>query len=148
MKRKIYHQTKVTRRKTNMGLGKKNSKEAKAVVQQPKTVAIQTVVPAPEGEKKPSKNGCGEWGYKYINGKKLVVGIISEIPAFCSGFSAGHDIIKSIETCRKSDVSKKDKTACVFKTIGKVALKGVTGVVASRCVYDTIRNTVDLSDKK
>ena len=125
-----------------MGLGKKNSKEVKNV-QQPKTVVIQPVVTK---EEKPSK--CSEWGYKYINGKKLVAGIISEIPAFCSGFSAGHDIVKSIETCSKSDVSKKDKTTCVFKTIGKVALKGVAGSVASKCVYDTINNLIDLSDKK
>ena len=130
-----------------MGLGKKNSKEAKNV-QQPKTVETKTVViqPVVTKEEKPSKHS--EWGYKYINGKKLVAGIISKIPAFCSGFSAGHDIAKSIETCRKSEVSKKDKTTCVFKTIGKVALKGVTGVVASQCVSDTISNLVDLSDKK
>ena len=61
---------------------------------------------------------------------------------------ACHDIFESVKTCRKSDVSKKDKTTCVFKTIGKVALKGVAGVVASQCVSDTIRNVVDLSDKK
>lgn len=129
-----------------MSLGKKNSKEAKNV-QQPKTVETKTVVIQPVVTKeKPSQ--YSEWGYKYINGKKLVAGIISEIPAFCSGFSAGHDIVKSIETCRKSEVSKKDKTTCVFKTIGKVALKGVAGVVASQCVSDTIRNVVDLSDKK
>ena len=130
-----------------MSLGKKNSKEVKNV-QQPKTVETKTVViqPVVTKEEKPSK--YGEWGYKYINGKKLVAGIISEIPAFCSGFSAGHDIVKSIETCRKSDVSKKDKTICVFKTIGKVALKGVAGVIASRCVSDTINNVIDLSDKK
>ena len=129
-----------------MGLSKKNSKETKNV-QQPKTVETKTVVIQPVVTKeKPSQ--YGEWGYKYINGKKLVAGIISEIPAFCSGFSAGHDIAKSIETCRKSEVSKKDKTTCVFKTIGKVALKGVTGVVAQRCVYDTISNLVDISDKK
>ena len=125
-----------------MGLGKKNSKEAKNV-QQSKTVVIQPVVTK---EEKPSKRS--EWGYEYINGKKLVAGIISEIPAFCSGFSAGHDIVKSIETCRKSEVSKKDKTTCVFKTIGKVALKGVAGVIASQCVSDTINNVIDLSDKK
>ena len=124
-----------------MSLGKKNSKEVKNV-QQPKTVVIQPVVTK---EEKPSRS---EWGYKYINGKKLVAGIISEIPAFCSGFSAGHDIVKTIETCNKNDVSKKDKTKCVFKTIGKIALKGVSGVVASRCIYDTINNVVDLSDKK
>ena len=113
-----------------MGLGKKNSKEAKNT-QQPKTVETKTVViqPVVTKEEKPSKRS--EWGYEYINGKKLVAGIISKIPAFCSGFSAGHDIAKSIETCRKSEVSKKDKTTCVFKTIGKVALKGVTGVIAS-----------------
>ena len=129
-----------------MSLGKKNSKEAKNV-QQPKTVETKTVViqPVVTKEEKPSRS---EWGYKYINGKKLIAGLISEIPSFCSGFSAGHDIVKSIETCRKSEVSKKDKTTCVFKTIGKVALKGVTGVVAQRCVYDTISNLVDLSDKK
>ena len=125
-----------------MGLGKKNSKEAKNV-QNPKTVVIQPVVTK---EEKPSQ--YGEWGYKYINGKKLVAGLISNIPAFCSGFSAGHDIFESVKTCRKSEVSKKDKTTCVFKTIGKVALKGVAGVVASQCVHDTIRNVVDLSDKK
>ena len=130
-----------------MGLGKKNSKETKNV-QQPKAVETKTVViqPVVTKEEKPSKRS--EWGYEYINGKKLVAGIISKIPAFCSGFSAGHDIAKSIETCRKSEVSKKDKTTCVFKTIGKVALKGVTGVVASQCVSDTISNLVDLSDKK
>ena len=129
-----------------MGLGKKNLKEAKNV-QQPKTVETKTVVIQPVVTKeKPSQ--YGEWGYKYINGKKLVAGIISEIPAFCSGFSAGHDIAKSIETCRKSEVSKKDKTTCVFKTIGKVAMKCMTGVVAQKCVYDTISNLVDLSDKK
>ena len=125
-----------------MGLGKKNSKETKNV-QQPKTVVIQPVATKAE---KPSKRS--EWGYEYINGKKLVADLISGIPAFCSGFSAGHDIFKSIETCSKSDISKKDKTACVFKTIGKVALKGVTGVIAQKCVYDTINNLVDLSDKK
>ena len=130
-----------------MGLGKKNSKETKNV-QQPKVVETKTVVIQPVATKaeKPSKRS--EWGYEYINGKKLVADLISEIPAFCSGFSAGHDIFKSIETCSKSDISKKDKTACVFKTIGKVALKGVTGVVAQKCVYDTISNLVDLSDKK
>ena len=130
-----------------MGLGKKNSKETKNV-QQPKAVETKTVViqPVVTKEEKPSKRS--EWGYEYINGKKLVAGIISKIPAFCSGFSAGHDIAKSIETCRKSEVSKKDKTTCVFKTIGKVALKGVAGSVASKCVYDTISNLVDLSDKK
>ena len=130
-----------------MGLGKKNSKETKNV-QQPKAVETKTVViqPVVTKEEKPSKRS--EWGYDYINGKKLVAGIISKIPAFCSGFSAGHDIAKSIETCRKSEVSKKDKTTCVFKTIGKVALKGVAGSVASKCVYDTISNLVDLSDKK
>ena len=130
-----------------MGLGKKNSKETKNV-QQPKAVETKTVVIQPVATKaeKPSKRS--EWGYEYINGKKLVADLISEIPAFCSGFSAGHDIFKSIETCSKSDISKKDKTACVFKTIGKVALKGVTGVVAQKCVYDTISNLVDLSDKK
>ena len=127
-----------------MSLGKKNSKETKkSKVMETKTVVIQPIVTK---EEKPSQ--YSEWGYKYINGKKLVAGIISEIPAFCSGFSIGHDIDKSIETCRKSDVSKKDKTICVFKTIGKVALKGVSGVVASRCIYDTINNVVDLSDKK
>ena len=130
-----------------MGLGKKNSKEAKNV-QQPKTVETKTVVIQPVVTKEEKPSQYGEWGYKYINGKKLVAGIISKIPAFCSGFSAGHDIAKSIETCRKSEVSKKDKTACVFKTIGKVALKGVTGVIASQCVSDTISNLVDLSDKK
>ena len=130
-----------------MGLGKKNSKETKNV-QQPNAVETKTVViqPVVTKEEKPSKRS--EWGYEYINGKKLVAGIISKIPAFCSGFSAGHDIAKSIETCRKSEVSKKDKTTCVFKTIGKVALKGVAGSVASKCVYDTISNLVDLSDKK
>ena len=130
-----------------MGLGKKNSKETKNV-QQPKAVETKTVVIQPVATKaeKPSKRS--EWGYEYINGKKLVADLISEIPAFCSGFSAGHDIFKSIEICSKSDISKKDKTACVFKTIGKVALKGVTGVVAQKCVYDTISNLVDLSDKK
>ena len=130
-----------------MGLGKKNSKETKNV-QQPKAVETKTVVIQPVATKaeKPSKRS--EWGYEYINGKKLVADLISEIPAFCSGFSAGHDIVKSIETCNKNDVSKKDKTTCVFKTIGKVALKGVTGVVASQCVSDTISNLVDLSDKK
>lgn len=130
-----------------MGLGKKNSKEAKNV-QQPKTVETKTVVIQPVVTKEEKPSQYGEWGYKYINGKKLVAGIISKIPAFCSGFSAGHDIAKSIETCRKSEVSKEDKTTCVFKTIGKVALKGVTGVVASQCVSDTISNLVDLSDKK
>ena len=130
-----------------MGLGKKNSKEVKNV-QQPKAMETKTVViqPVVTKEEKPSKRS--EWGYEYINGKKLVASLISEIPAFCSGFSAGHDIFKSVETCHKSDVSKKDKTACVFKTIGKVALKGVTGVVAQKCVYDTINNLVDLSNKK
>ena len=130
-----------------MGLGKKNSKETKNV-QQPKAMETKTVViqPVVTKEEKPSKRS--EWGYEYINGKKLVAGLISEIPAFCSGFSAGHDIFKSVETCSKSDISKKDKTACVFKTIGKVALKSVTGVVAQKCVYDTISNLVDLSDKK
>ena len=127
-----------------MSLSKKNSKNE----QQPKTVETKTVVIQPVVTKEEKPSQYGEWGYKYINGKKLVAGIISEIPAFCSGFSAGHDIIKSIETCRKSEVSKKDKTTCVFKTIGKVALKGVAGVVASQCVSDTIRNVVDLSDKK
>lgn len=130
-----------------MGLGKKNSKETKNVQQskamESKTVVIQPVVTKTE---KPSQ--YSEWGYKYINGKKLVAGLISNIPSFCSGFSAGHDIFESVKTCRKSDVSKKDKTTCVFKTIGKVALKGVAGVVASQCVSDTIRNVVDLSDKK
>ena len=130
-----------------MSLGKKNSKEAKNV-QQPKTVETKTVVIQPVVTKEEKPSQYGEWGYKYINGKKLVAGIISEIPAFCSGFSAGHDICESVKTCRKSDVSKKDKTTCVFKTIGKVALKGVAGVVASQCVGDTIRNVVDLSDKK
>ena len=130
-----------------MGLGKKNSKEAKNT-QQPKTVETKTVVIQPVVTKEEKPSQYGEWGYKYINSKKLVAGIISKIPAFCSGFSAGHDIAKSIETCSKSDISKKDKTACVFKTIGKVALKGVTGVVAQKCVYDTISNLVDLSDKK
>ena len=130
-----------------MGLGKKNSKEAKNV-QKPKTVETKTVVIQPVVTKEEKPSQYGEWGYKYINSKKLVAGIISKIPAFCSGFSAGHDIAKSIETCSKSDISKKDKTACVFKTIGKVALKGVTGVVAQKCVYDTISNLVDLSDKK
>ena len=130
-----------------MGLGKKNSKEAKNT-QQPKTVETKTVVIQPVVTKEEKPSQYGEWGYKYINRKKLVAGIISKIPAFCSGFSAGHDIAKSIETCSKSDISKKDKTACVFKTIGKVALKGVTGVVAQKCVYDTISNLVDLSDKK
>ena len=130
-----------------MGLSKKNSKEAKNV-QQPKTVETKTVVIQPVVTKEEKPSQYGEWGYKYINSKKLVAGIISKIPAFCSGFSAGHDIAKSIETCSKSDISKKDKTACVFKTIGKVALKGVTGVVAQKCVYDTISNLVDLSDKK
>ena len=130
-----------------MSLGKKNSKEAKNV-QQPKTVETKTVVIQPVVTKEEKPSQYGEWGYKYINGKKLVAGIISEIPAFCSGFSAGHDIVKSIETRRKSEVSKKDKTTCVFKTIGKVALKGVAGVVAQKCVYDTISNLVDISDKK
>ena len=130
-----------------MGLSKKNSKEAKNV-QQPKTVETKTVVIQPVVTKEEKPSQYGEWGYKYINSKKLVAGIISKIPAFCSGFSAGHDIAKSIETCRESEVSKKDKTTCVFKTIGKVALKGVTGVVSSRCIYDTINNVVDLSDKK
>ena len=129
-----------------MGLGKKNSKEAKTV-QQPKTMETKTVVIQPVVTKEEKPSQYGEWGYKYINGKKLVAGLISEIPAFCSGFSAGHDIFESVKTCRKSEVSKKDKT-CVFKTIGKVALKGVAGVVASQCVSDTIRNVVDLSDKK
>ena len=130
-----------------MGLGKKNSKETKNV-QQPKAVETKTVVIQPVATKAEKPSQYGEWGYKYINGKKLVAVIISEIPAFCSGFSAGHDIFKSIETCSKSNVSKKDKTTCVFKTIGKVALKGVAGSVASKCVYDTISNLVDLSDKK
>ena len=130
-----------------MGLGKKNSKETKNV-QQPKAVETKTVVIQPVTTKAEKPSKYGEWGYKYINGKKLVAGIISKIPAFCSGFSAGHDIVKSIETCNKNDVSKKDKTKCIFKTIGKVALKGVTGVVAQKCVYDTISNLVDLSDKK
>ena len=127
-----------------MSLSKKNSKNE----QQPKTVETKTIViqPVSTKEEKPSK--YSEWGYKYINGKKLVAGLISEIPAFCSGFSAGHDIVKSIETCRKSEVSKKDKTTCVFKTIGKVAMKCMTGVVAQKCVYDTISNLVDISDKK
>ena len=130
-----------------MGLGKKNSKEVKNV-QQTKAVETKTVVIQPVVTKEEKSSKRSEWGYEYINGKKLVAGLISEIPAFCSGFSAGHDIIKSVETCRKSDVSKKDKTTCVFKTIGKVALKGVTGVVAQKCVYDTINNLVDLSNKK
>ena len=127
-----------------MSLNKKNSKNE----QQQKTVETKTIViqPVSTKEEKPSK--YGEWGYKYINGKKLVAGLISEIPAFCSGFSAGHDIVKTIETCNKNDVSKKDKTKYIFKTIGKVALKGVTGVVSSRCIYDTINNVIDLSDKK
>ena len=130
-----------------MGLSKKNSKEAKNV-QQPKTVETKTVVIQPVVTKEEKPSQYGEWGYKYINSKKLVAGIISKIPAFCSGFSAGHDIFESVKTCRKSDVSKKDKTTCVFKTIGKVALKGVTGVIASQCVSDTISNLVDLSDRK
>ena len=130
-----------------MGLGKKNSKEVKKL-QQSKTVETKTVVIQPVITKEEKPSQYGEWGYKYINGKKLVAGIVSKIPAFCSGFSAGHDIFESVKTCRKSDVSKKDKTTCVFKTIGKVALKGVAGVVASQCVSDTIRNVVDLSDKK
>ena len=130
-----------------MSLGKKNSKEAKNV-QQPKTVETKTVVIQPVVTKEEKPSQYSEWGYKYINGKKLVAGLISEIPAFCSGFSAGHDIFESVKTCRKNEVSKKDKTTCVFKTIGKVALKGVTGVVAQKCVYDTISNLVDISDKK
>ena len=130
-----------------MGLGKKISKEVKNV-QQPKAMETKTVVIQPVVTKAEKPSQYSEWGYKYINGKKLVAGIISEIPAFCSGFSAGHDIVKTIETCNKNDVSKKDKTKCIFKTIGKVALKGVTGVVSSRCIYDTINNVVDLSDKK
>ena len=130
-----------------MGLGKKNSKEAKNT-QQPKTVETKTVVIQPVVTKEEKPSQYGEWGYKYINGKTLVAALISDIPAFCSGFSAGHDIVKSIETCNKNDVSNKDKTTCVFKTIGKVALKGVTGVIASQCVSDTISNLVDLSDKK
>ena len=130
-----------------MGLGKKNSKEVKNV-QQPKAMETKTVVIQPVVTKEEKSSQYSEWGYKYINGKKLVAGLISEIPAFCSGFSAGHDIVKSIETCRKSEVSKKDKTTCVFKTIGKVALKSVAGSIASKCVYDTINNVVDLSDKK
>ena len=130
-----------------MSLIKKNSKEAKTV-QQPKVTETKTVViqPVVTKEEKPSK--YSEWGYKYINGKKLVAGLISNIPSFCSGFSAGHDIFESVKTCRKDVASKKDKTACVFKTIGKVALKCVAGSVASKCVYDTINNLVDLSDKK
>ena len=127
-----------------MSLSKKNSKNE----QQPKTVETKTIVIQPVSTKEEKSSQYSEWGYKYINGKKLVAGLISEIPAFCSGFSAGHDIVKSIETCSKNDVSKKDKTKCIFKTIGKVALKGVTGVVAQKCVYDTISNLVDLSDKK
>ena len=130
-----------------MGLSKKNSKEAKNV-QQPKTVETKTVVIQPVVTKEEKPSQYSEWGYKYINGKKLVAVLISNIPSFCSGFSAGHDIFESVKTCRKSDVSKKDKTTCVFKTIGKVALKGVAGNVASKCIYDTINNVVDLSDKK
>lgn len=130
-----------------MSLGKKNSKETKNV-QQSKTVETKTVVIQPVVTKEEKPSQYGEWGYKYINGKKLVAGLISNIPSFCSGFSAGHDIFESVKTCRKSDVSKKDKTTCVFKTIGKVALKGVTAVVAQKCVYDTISNLVDISDKK
>ena len=127
-----------------MSLSKKNSKNE----QQPKTVETKTVVIQPVVTKEEKPSQYGEWGYKYINGKKLVAGIISEIPAFCSGFSAGHDICESVKTCRKSEVSKKDKTTCVFKTIGKVAMKCMTGVVAQKCVYDTISNLVDISDKK
>lgn len=130
-----------------MGLGKKISKEVKNV-QQPKAMETKTVVIQPVVTKEEKSSKRSEWGYEYINCKKLVAGLISGIPAFCSGFSAGHDIFKSVETCRKSEVSKKDKTTCVFKTIGKVALKGVAGVVASQCVSDTIRNVVDLSDRK
>ena len=130
-----------------MGLGKKNSKEVKNV-QQPKTVESKTVVIQPVVTKTEKPSQYSEWGYKYINGKKLVAGLISNIPSFCSGFSAGHDIFESVKTCHKSDVSKKDKTTCVFKTIGKVALKSVAGSIASKCVYDTINNVVDLSDRK
>ena len=130
-----------------MSLIKKNSKEVKNV-QQPKAVESKTVVIQPVVTKTEKPSQYSEWGYKYINGKKLVAGLISNIPSFCSGFSAGHDIFESVKTCRKSDVSKKDKTTCVFKTIGKVALKSVAGSIASKCVYDTINNVVDLSDKK
>ena len=130
-----------------MSLGKKNSKEAKTV-QQPKVTETKTVVIQPVVTKAEKPSQYSEWGYKYINGKQLVAGIISEIPAFCSGFSASHDIMDSVKTCRKNDVSKKDKTTCVLKTIGKVTLKCVTGIVAQKCIYDTISNVVDLSDKK
>ena len=130
-----------------MSLIKKNSKEAKTV-QQPKVTETKTVVIQPVVTKEEKSSQYSEWGYKYINGKKLVAGLISNIPSFCSGFSAGHDIFESVKTCSKDVVSKKDKTACVFKTIGKVALKCVAGSVASKCVYDTINNLVDLSDKK
>ena len=119
-----------------MSLSKKNSKNE----QQPKTVETKTIViqPVSTKEEKPSK--YSEWGYKYVNGKKLVAGLISEIPAFCSGFSAGHDIFESVKTCRKDVASKKDKTACVFKTIGKVALKCVAGSHHNRHAIALIMN--------
>lgn len=131
-----------------MGLGKKESKETIIGVQpkaeSTKTVVIQPIVSSMSGEKTPK---YGVWGYELTNCKKLAAKIVSEIPAFCTGFSAGHDVVEAVNTCKKNDVSKKDKTTCIFKTIGKVALKITAGVVASKCINDTINNTIDLSDK-
>lgn len=128
-------------------MGLKSKKEVKAsspaekVVE--KTVIIQPVAPVKANETK-----TNDWGGRYINGKKFAIGVIAQIPNFCSSFSAGLDIGHAIIKCKTKDgTSKKDKAKLIVKTLGSSVAKLAAGQIAARCTWYVLENLVDTSKK-
>lgn len=110
-----------------------------------KTVIIQPVSPEVKSNKEEKKN---DWGGYYINGKQFAIGLVAQIPNFCSSFSAGLDIGNAIVKCSKKDgTTKKEKAKLMVKTLGSSAVKMTAGVIATRCTDYVLRNLIDTSKK-
>lgn len=129
--------------KSKKEVAKASSPAAEKVVE--KTVIIQPVTPVSKSDGEEKKN---DWGGHYINGRQFAIGVVAQIPNFCSSFSAGLDIGNAIIRCRKNDgTTKKDKAKLIVKTLGSSAVKIAAGVIATRCTDYVLGNLIDTSKK-
>lgn len=116
---------------------KKNNERKETAPAEKKSTTTVVVQPVVVGSTK--LNSRGE---PYINGKKLASAVISLIPAYCCGFSAGNDIKDCFNYVKKNETGK---GKVVAKTVAKTVAKCVAGVLSTQAIQSTIEETFDLN---
>lgn len=115
----------------------KKNNERKETTAEKKSTTTVVVQPVVVGSTKLNSRGV-----PYINGKKLATAVISLIPAYCCGASAGNDVADCINYVKKNETGK---GKVVAKTVAKCMVKCVAGVLSSQAVQSTIENSFDLN---